>query len=221
MSQLFTSGHQSIGDSASASNEHSGLISFKIDWFDLLAVQGTLKSLLQHHNSEASIFQHSAFFMVELPHLYMTTGKTTLLLLFSHSVVSDSVTPWTAACRASLSFSSFPCSSPGVCSSLCPFSWWCHPTISSFSFSLCPQSFPASGSFPMSQLFASGDQIIGASASASVFPMNVQVSFPLGLTGLILLQFKELSRVFSSTTIQKHQFFGTQPSFWSNSHICT
>ena len=111
MSQLFTSGHPSIGDSASASNEHSGLISFKIDWFDLLAVQGTLKSLLQHHNSEASIFQHSAFFMIELPHLYMTTGKTTLLLLFCHSVVSDSVTPWTAACRASLSFSSLPCSS--------------------------------------------------------------------------------------------------------------
>ena len=79
MSQLFTSGHQSIGDSASASNEHSGLISFKMDWLDLLAVQETLKSLLQHHSSKASILQHSAFFTVQLSHPYMTTGKTIAL----------------------------------------------------------------------------------------------------------------------------------------------
>ena len=89
--------------------------------------------------------------------------------------------------------------------------WWCHPTISPsvISFSSCPQSFPASESFPMSQLFASGSQSIGASASASVLPMNIQDSFALGLTGWISLQSKGLSRVFSSTTVQKHQFFNT------------
>ena len=95
-----------------------------------------------------------------------------------------------------------------VCSNSCPLSQWCHPTIS-FSvvpFSSCPQSFPTSGSFPMSQLFVSGGQSIRA--SASVFPMTIQGWFPLGLTGLISLEYKVLSRVFSSTTIQKHQFFG-------------
>ena len=102
--------------------------------------------------------------------------------------------------------------SPGVCSNSCPLSWWCHPTISSsvIPFFSCPQSFPALGSFPVSQFFASGGQNIEASVSASVFPMNIQGWFPLGLTGLISLLFKELSRVFSKTTVQKHQFFGTQ-----------
>ena len=97
------------------------------------------------------------------------------------------------------------------------------PTISSsvVPFSSCPESFPASGSFPVSQLFTNGDQNTGASASASVLPMNIQDLFPLGLTGWISLQSKGLSRVFSNTTVQKHQFFGTQPSLWSNSHICT
>ena len=85
----------------------------------------------------------------------------------------------------------------------------------------CPQSFPASGSFPMSQLFTSGGQSTGTSASASVLPMNIQDWFPLWLTGLISLQSKELSRVFSNTTVQKRQFLGTQPSLWSNSYICT
>ena len=90
-------------------------------------------------------------------------------------------------------------------------------------FSSCPQSLPASGSFPLSQFFASGGQSIGvwASASASVLPMNIQSWSPLGLTGLFSLQSKGLSRVFSNTTIQKHQFFGTQPSLWSNSYIHT
>ena len=88
-------------------------------------------------------------------------------------------------------------------------------------FSSCLQSFPASGSFQMSQLFASGDQSIGVSASASVLPMNIQDSFPLGLTGWISLQSKGLSRVFSNTTVQKHQFFGTHLSLQSNSHIYT
>ena len=101
-----------------------------------------------------------------------------------------------------------PCPSPtpGACSNPCSSSWWCHPTsITPFS---CVQSFPTSGSFPMSPLFASGSQSIGASALASDLPMNIQDWFPLGLTGLIPLQSKGLSRVFSSTTVQKHQFFG-------------
>ena len=112
--------------------------------------------------------------------------------------------------------------SPRVSSDLCPLSWWCHPTISSFvaPFSLCLQSFPASGSFPMSQLFPSGGQSTGTSASTSVLPVNIQGWFPLGLTGLISWQSKGLSRVFSSTTIWKHHFIGAQPSLWSNSHIC-
>ena len=109
----------------------------------------------------------------------------------------------------------FPCPSPspGACSNSCLLSYWCHSTISSsvIPFS-CLQSFPASGSFLVSWLFASVGQSIGASASASVLPMNIQDWFSLGLTGLIYLQSKGLSRVFSNTTIQKHQFFGAQPS---------
>ena len=107
-----------------------------------------------------------------------------------------------------------PCSSPTprTCSNSCPSSWWCHPTIS---FSVIPfssylQSFPLSGSFLINQLFASGDQSIGASASASVLPMYIQEWSPLGLTGLISFLSKELSRVFSNTTVQKHQFFCAQ-----------
>ena len=88
-------------------------------------------------------------------------------------------------------------------------------------FSSCLHSLPASGSFRMSQFFTSGDQSIGVSAPASVFPMNFQVWFPLGLTDLISLQSKGLSRVFSNTTVQKHQFLSTQSSLWSHSHICT
>ena len=88
-------------------------------------------------------------------------------------------------------------------------------------FSSCPQSCPASGSFPVSQFFTSGGQSIGASASASILPMNIQDWFPVGWTDLISLQFKGLSRVFSSTTIWRHQFFGSQPSLWSSSHIYT
>ena len=139
-------------------------------------------------------------------------------LLFSHSVMSDSLQP------CELQHSRLPCPSPSTqgCSNSCPLSWWCHPTVSSsvapFS---CPQSFPVSGSFPISQFFASGGQSIGASASASVLPMNIQGWFPLGLTGLISLLSKGLSRVFSSTTVQKYRFFSAQPSLWSNSHILT
>ena len=110
-----------------------------------------------------------------------------------------------------------------VCSNSCPLSQWCYPTMSSSIalFSSCPQSFPASASFPFSWLFASGGQSIGASASTSVIPMNTQGWLLLGLTSLISLQSKGLSRIFSSTTIQKHQFFGTKPSSWPTSHICT
>ena len=123
-------------------------------------------------------------------------------------------TPWITAC---------PSPTPRVRSDSCPSSQWCHPIISSsvIPFSSYLQSFQASGSFQMSQLFTSGGQSIGASASASVFPMNSQDSFPLGLTGLISMQSKGLSRVFSNTTVQKHQFFGAQPSSQSNSHIHT
>ena len=109
-----------------------------------------------------------------------------------------------------------PCPSPtpGVHSNSCPSSRRCHPAISSsvIPFYSCPQSLPASGSFPMSQFFTSGGQSIGASASASVLLLNIQDWFPLGLTGLISLQVKGLSRVFSNTTVQKHQFFSTQLS---------
>ena len=119
----------------------------------------------------------------------------------------------------------FPCpsQSPGVCSNSCPLKWWCHPPVSSsvVPFSSSLQSFPASGSFPMSRLFTSGGPSIGASASAAILPMNIQNWFPLGLTGLISLQSKGLSRVFSSTTSWNYQLFGAQPSLWSTSHTRT
>ena len=115
-----------------------------------------------------------------------------------------------------------PSLSPQVCSNSYPLNWYCHPTISSsvIPFS-CPQSFPASRSFQMSQLFASSSQSIGVSVSTPVLPMNTQNWFPLGWTGWISMQSKGLSRVFSCTTIRKHQFFGAHPSLWSNSYICT
>ena len=114
-----------------------------------------------------------------------------------------------------------PSLSPWVCWNSCPLHWWCHPTISSsvVPFSLWPQSFPASGSFQMSWLFELGGQSVGASASAPVLPMSIQGWFPLGLTGLMSFMSNGLSRVFSSTTDWKHQFFSAQPSLWSNSHI--
>ena len=148
--------------------------------------------------------------------------------LFNRSVVSDSLTPY------GLQHPRLPCPSlfPGACSNSCPLSWWCHPTISSsvVPFSSCLQSFPASGikdqrsqhpSFPVSWLFISGGQSIGVSASASVLPMNIQGWFLLGLTGLISLLFKRLSRVFSNTAVHSHQFYGAQPLSLSSSHIHT
>ena len=133
------------------------------------------------------------------------------LLLFSRSVVSYSLQ------LHGLQHIRLPCPllSPGVCSNSCALSQWCHPTISSsvIPFS-CPQSFLASGSFPMSRLFASGGQSIGASASLSVLPMNIQGWCPLWLTGLISLLTKGLSSVFSNTTVKGHQFLGAQLSLY-------
>ena len=138
---------------------------------------------------------------------------------FSRSVMSDSLWPH------GLQHTKPPCPSPTprVYANSCPLSLWCHSTISSsvIPFSSCLQSFPASGSFQMSWLFASSSQSIGVSASTSVLPMNIQDWFPLGWTGWISLQSKGLSRVFSNTTIQKHQFFSAQLSSQSNSHIHT
>ena len=116
-----------------------------------------------------------------------------------------------------------PSASPGACSNSRPLSQWCHPTISSSvtPFSSCLQFFPGSGSFSLSWLFTSGGQSNGASASASVLPVNIQDWLPLGWTGWISLLSKGLSRVFSNTTVQKHQFFSAQLSLWSNSHIHT
>ena len=139
-----------------------------------------------------------------------------LILLFSWSVTFNSLWPH------GLQHARLPCPLPslGTCSNSCPLSPWCHPTISSsvIPFS-CPQSFPASGSFLMSQLFTSGGQSIGA--SASVLPVNNQSWLLLELTGLISLLSKGLSRAFFSTTIWKHQFFSAHSSLWSNPHMQT
>ena len=138
---------------------------------------------------------------------------------FSCSVVSDSLPPH------ELQHARPPCplSTPGVYPNSCPLSQWCHPAISSYvvPFSFCPQSFPASGSFQMSQLFSSGGQSIGVSASTSVLLMDTQDWSPLGWTGWISLQSKGLSKVFSNNTVQKHQCFSSQLSSQSNSHIHT
>ena len=136
---------------------------------------------------------------------------------FNHSVISNSLQP------LGLQLARPPCPSPTprASSNSCPSNWWCHPTISSsvVLFSSHLQSFPASGSFLMSHFFTSGGQIIGA--SASVLPLNIQDWSPLGWTGLISLLSKGFLRVFSNTTVQKHQFFGAQLSLWSNYHIYT
>ena len=135
---------------------------------------------------------------------------------FSHSVMSDSLQPH----GLQQARPPYPSPTPRVYSNSCPLSWWCHPTISS---SVVPffshlQSFPAPGSFPMSQFFTGGGQSIGVSASASVLPMNIPDLFPLGWTGWISLLSKGLSRVFSNTTFQKHQFFSIQLSLVQLSH---
>ena len=140
----------------------------------------------------------------------------TLVQLLSHALLFASLGLWHPRL-------SYPSSSPRACSNSCLLSLWYHPIIlsSAIPFSSCLQSFPASGFFPMSWLFASGGQSIGATASASVLPMNIQGWFPLGLTGLISLLPKGLSRVFSNSTFQNHQFFCAQPSLEFNLHIHT
>ena len=152
-----------------------------------------------------------------------TTVRYTLYPLscavFSHSVVSDSLQPHGLQHARLLC----PSPTPEAYSNSCPSHQWHHPTISSsvIPFISCLQSFPALGSFQMTRFFTSGGQSIGASASSSVLPMNIQGWFPLGLSGLISLLSKRLSRVFSNTTVQKHQFFSAQLSLYSNSHIHT
>ena len=150
---------------------------------------------------------------VSVPHKFSSVQS------LSHGTPCDSLWPH------ELQHARPPCPSPtsGVYSNSRQLSRWCHPAISSsvVPFSSCPQSLPASGSFPMSQLITSSGQSIGISASASVLPMNTQGRSPLGWTGWISLQSKGLSRVFSNTTVQKHQFFGTHLSSQSNSHIHT
>ena len=150
---------------------------------------------------------------------YRRKGLFLVSVQFSHSVMSDYLWPH------GLQHSRPPCPSPtpGIYSNSCPLSRWCYPTISSsvVPFSSRLQSFPASGSFPVSQFFASGGQSVGISASASVLPMNIQDWFSLGWTGWLSLMSKGLSRVFSNTTVQKLQFFGGQLSLLSNSHIHT
>ena len=149
--------------------------------------------------------------------LIQSQGPHPCSVQFSRSVVSDSLQPHESQHARP------PCPSPtpGVHSDSCPSSQWCHPTISSsvVPFSSCPQSLPASESFPMSQLFAWGGQSTGV--LASVLPKNTHGWSPSEWTSWIFLQSKGLSRVFSNTTVQKHQFFGTQPSSQSNSHIHT
>ena len=172
-------------------------------------------TMVQCNSKQALIHQGYILLALEQPLTYNKFSS----VQFSRSVVSDSLQPHESQHARP------PCPSPtpGVYPNSCPSSWWCHPAISSsvVSFSSCPQSVPASGSFPTSQLFAWGGQSIGVSASASVLPMNTQDWSPLGWTGWISLQSKGLSRVFSNTTVQKHQFFGAQLSSQSNSHIHT
>ena len=218
----------SFSFSISPSKQHLGLISFRIDWLDLLAVQGTLKSLLQHHSSKASSLRHSAFFTVQLSHPYMTTGKTIALtsrtfvgkvmsLLFNvlsqiRSVAQPCptlVTPWIAACQASLSITNS----------------WSLPKLRSFELVmpsshliLCHPLLLLPSVFFSIRVFST-ESILHIRwpkywfFSFSINPANEYSAwFPLGLTGLISLQSKGLSRVFSNTTVQKHWFFGAQLS---------
>ena len=161
-----------------------------------------------------------SYFVTSVEHFIVGLGWFSVSSVqFSRSVVSNSLRP----CELQHARPPCPSPTPGVHPNSCPSSRWCHPTILSsvIPFSSCPQSLPASEPFPMSQLFAWGGQSIGFSASTSVLPMNTQDWSPLEWTGWISLQSKGLSRVFSNTTVQKHQFFSTQLSSQSNSHIHT
>ena len=204
--------------SISSYNEYSGVISFEIAWFDLLAVQGTLKNLLQPHSSKALILWRSAFFIVQIfswenskitTCCWITVDRRMFSSVQSLGRVWLFVTPWTAVHQASLSITnSWSPPKPMSIVLVVPSSHLilCYPLSS------CPQSFPASRSFQMSQLSTSSGQSIGVSASTSGPPMNTQDWSPLEWTGWISLESKGLSRVFSNTTVQKHQFFCAQPS---------
>ena len=163
---------------------------------------------LSHQSSEQSLLENN---------VYALSVQFSPSVQFSHSILSDSLRPHESQHARP------PCPSPtpGVHSDPRPSSQWCHPAISSsvVPFSSCPQSLPASGPFPMSQLFTWGSLSIGVSALASVLPKNTQDWSPLEWTGWISLQSKGLSRVFSNTTVQKHSFLSTQLSSQSNSHI--
>ena len=174
-------------------------------------------------NFSISLFLLLMFFLKTLPNVVEklfkhthTQTHTTCIVVQSLSRVRIFATPWTAACQPSLSFTiSWSLLKLISIEFIMPSNHlvlYCPPAS-------CLQSFPASGSFPTSQFFTSDGQSIGVSASACVLPMNIQDWFPLGLTALIILQSKGLSRVFSNTTVQKHQFFNTQPPLWSNSYI--
>ena len=155
---------------------------------------------------DEKLLRHAKVLLKLVLSLFGLIWNWSYLSLSSHSVMSNSLQPH------GLQLTRLPCPSPSPGVGPCPLSQWCHPTISSsvVPFSSRLQSFPASGSFPMSRFFTSGCQSIGVSASASVLPMNIQDWFPLGWTGLISLQSQGLSRVFSNTTVEKHQFFRAQ-----------
>ena len=178
----------------------------RVPWTARRSNQSILKEMNPEYSLERLMLKPKLQYFGHL----MWRAVCCVLSCFSH--VWLFVIPWSAACQASLSYT--------ISQSLIKLMSRCHPTISS---SVTP--FPAfslsqhQGLFPISQFFTSGGQSIGTSSSASVLPMDIQGWFPLGLTDLISLQSKGLSKVFSNTTVQKHRFFGTQPSLWSSSHI--
>ena len=190
------------------SKEIPGLISFRMDWLDLLAVMVWNSDFESYNMEENTRREQKGWWGVLRVQLRLEIKRYVFTQSSSVTQSSDSLQPHR------LQNAMLPCPSPApeAYSNSCPSTWWCHPKISSsvVPFSSHLQSFPASGCFPMSQLFASGGQSIRVSPSASVLPMNIQDWFPLGLTGLISLQSKGLSRVFSNTTVQKHQFFDAQ-----------
>ena len=188
---------------------HSSILAWEIPWRE---EPGGLQTM-QLQKSWTWLSNETAVAAAAAGIRWVTTGygRFRISSVQSLSRVWLLAIPWIAACQAAIPC---PLPTPGVHPNSCPLSRWCHPAISSsvVPFSSCPQSLPASGSFPMSQLFTWGGQSIGVSASTSVLPMNTQDWSPLGWTGWISLQSKGLSRVFSYTTVQKHQFFSTQLS---------
>ena len=177
----------------------------------------TISSRAKWVHGKGKQISHEWLSSITTYYLWLST-----VLLFSYSVqLLSHVSLWPHGLQHT--WPPCPSPTPRACSNSCLLSQWCHPTISSsvIPFSSCLQFFPVSRSFPVSQFFISGGQSIGVSASASVLPMNIQDLFPLGLTDLTSLQSRGLSRVFSSTTVQKHQFFDAQLSPRSNFHVHT